>query len=108
MEVAYRNVVSCRLSWLVAHFHIFRLFMKENFDAILLWPLDKMVQNWIVYRFTTHNFRVRLSFSQIIKIFHRDSLKPQFTDGFSDNDLYAQNEVLQGQQFVALIFQFSK
>ena len=54
------------------------------------------------------NFPYVLLSSQIIKISHRDSLKPQFTDGFSDNDLYAQNEVLQGQQFVALIFQFSK
>ena len=33
---------------LVAHFHIFRLFMKGNFDGYVLWPLDKMVQNWIV------------------------------------------------------------
>ena len=54
------------------------------------------------------NFPYVLLSSQIIKISHCDSLKPQFTDGFSDNDLYAQNEVLQGQQFVALIFQFSK
>ena len=37
-----------RLSRLVAHFHISRLFMKGNFDAYVLWPLDKMVQNLIV------------------------------------------------------------
>jgi hypothetical protein len=40
----YRKVASSRLSWLVAHFHIFRLFMKKNIDAYVLWPSDKMVQ----------------------------------------------------------------
>ena len=32
----YRNVASSRLSRLVAHPSIFRLFMKENFDAYVL------------------------------------------------------------------------
>ena len=30
------NTASSRLSRLVAHFHIFRLFMKGNFDAYVL------------------------------------------------------------------------
>ena len=29
----YHKVASSRLSWLVAHFYIFRLFMKGKFDA---------------------------------------------------------------------------
>ena len=32
----YHKVASSRLSRLVAHFHIFRLFMKGNFDAYVL------------------------------------------------------------------------
>ena len=44
----YRKVASSRLWWLVALPRIFRLFMKETFDSYVLWPLDKMVQNWIV------------------------------------------------------------
>ena len=35
----YRKVASSRLSWLVAHFRIFRLFMKWEFDGYVLWPL---------------------------------------------------------------------
>ena len=58
MDYKYRKVASSRLSRLVAHFHIFRLFMKENFDAYVLWPLDKMVQNWIVDRSTARDFTV--------------------------------------------------
>ena len=54
----YRKVPSSRMSWLVAHFHIFRLFMKEKFDAYVLWPLDQKVQNWIVERSTARNFTV--------------------------------------------------
>ena len=57
-KFAYCKVASSRLSRLVAHFHIFRLFMKGNFDAYVLWPLDKMVQNWIVYRSTARDFTV--------------------------------------------------
>ena len=44
----YRKVASSRLSWLVAHLRLFRLFMKRKFDAYLLWPLVKWDQNWIV------------------------------------------------------------
>ena len=54
----YRKVLSSRLPWLVAHQRIFRLFMKGNFDAYVLRPLDKMVQNWIVDRSTACNFTV--------------------------------------------------
>ena len=32
-EFEYRKVASSRLSRLVTHFHIFRLFMKGNLDA---------------------------------------------------------------------------
>ena len=59
----YRKVASSRLSQFVAHFHIFRLLMKGNFDAYVLWPLDKMVQNWIVDRSTARNFSVKPDFS---------------------------------------------
>ena len=45
----YCKVASSRLSWLVAHFGIFRLLMKEKFDAYELWYLAKIVQSWIVY-----------------------------------------------------------
>ena len=34
--IQYRKVASSRLSWLVAHFHISRLFMKGKFDAFVL------------------------------------------------------------------------
>ena len=46
----YCKVASSRLSWLVAHSRIFRLFMKGKFDAYVLWPLAKSVQYWIVDR----------------------------------------------------------
>ena len=48
----YRKVTSSRLSPLVAHSRIFRLFIKWKFDACVLWPLAKKVQNWIVDRST--------------------------------------------------------
>ena len=32
--VAYRKVASSSLSWLVAHFQIFRRLMKGKFDAL--------------------------------------------------------------------------
>ena len=34
--------------------------MKGNFDAYVLWTLDKMVQNWIVDQSTARNFTVIL------------------------------------------------
>ena len=54
----YRKVTNSRLSRLVAHFWIFRLFMKGKFDAYVLWPLAKTVQNWIVDRSTAPDFTV--------------------------------------------------
>ena len=54
----YRKVTSSSLSRLVAHFWIFRLFMKGNFDAYVLWPLAKRVKNWIVDRSTACDFTV--------------------------------------------------
>ena len=54
----YRKVPSSRLSWLVAHPRIFRLFMKGNFKAYVLWPMDKMVQNWIVDQSTARDFTI--------------------------------------------------
>ena len=36
----YRKVTSPRLSWLVEHSRIFRLFMKGKFDAYDLWPKE--------------------------------------------------------------------
>ena len=32
--------------------------MKGNFDVYVLWPLDKMVQNWIVDWSTARDFTV--------------------------------------------------
>jgi hypothetical protein len=32
--------------------------MKEKFDAYLLWPLTKKIQNWIVDRSTARDFTV--------------------------------------------------
>ena len=54
----YRKVASRSTSWLVALPRIFRLFMKGKYDAYVLWPLDKKVQNWIVDRSTACNFTV--------------------------------------------------
>ena len=36
LNTNYRKVASSRLSRLVAHFHVFRLFMKGKFDAYVL------------------------------------------------------------------------
>ena len=57
----YRKVASSRLSWLVANFHISRLFMKGKFNTYVLWPLAQRVQNWIVDRFTARDFMVTYS-----------------------------------------------
>ena len=48
----YPEVASSRLYWSVVNPRIFRMLMKGNFDAYVLWPLDKMVQNWRVDRST--------------------------------------------------------
>ena len=39
------TVASSELSWLVAHFRIFRLFMKGKFDDYVLWPFAQRTQN---------------------------------------------------------------
>ena len=57
-QTNYRKVTSCRLSRLVAHLSIFKLFMKEKFDGYLLCPLAKIIHNWIVDRSTACNFMV--------------------------------------------------
>ena len=54
----YCKVASSRLSQLVAHPIIFRMFMKEKFDAYVLWALAQRVQNLIVDRSTARNFMV--------------------------------------------------
>ena len=53
-----RKVASSRLSRWVAHLRIFRLFLMGKFDAYVLWPFAKRVQNWIVDRSTAHDFTV--------------------------------------------------
>ena len=57
-DSTYRKVASTRLSWLVAHFHTIRLFMKGKFDGHVLWPFVQRVQNWIVDRSTARYFMV--------------------------------------------------
>ena len=54
----YYIVSSSRLSWLVAHSRIFKLFMKGKFYAYVLWPLAKWVQNWIVDQSIARDFTV--------------------------------------------------
>ena len=66
--LAYRKVASSRLSWLVAHSRIFRLFIKGKFDPYVLWPLAKRVQNWIVDRFTARDFTVWVKNFQNLKV----------------------------------------
>ena len=46
------------LSRSVAHLRIFRLFMREKFDAYVWWPLAKRIQNWIVDWSTPREFMV--------------------------------------------------
>ena len=58
----YSKVGSSSLSWLVAHFWVFRLFMKGKFDAYVLWPLAKSVQNWMVSQSTAPDFTVFIFF----------------------------------------------
>ena len=54
----YGKVASSRLSLLVAHLKIFGLFIQGKFDAYVLWPLAKQVQNWIVDQSTAPDFTV--------------------------------------------------
>ena len=53
-----RKVASSRLSRLVAHFQIFKRYMKGKIDAYVLLPLAKKFQNWIVDRSTALDFTV--------------------------------------------------
>ena len=53
--VKYRKVVSSILSWLVPHFHIFRLFMKGKSDAYVLCPKDSKLNSSLL---TTRDFTV--------------------------------------------------
>ena len=46
----YHKVTISIMSRLVPLSRIFQLFRKGKFDANILWPLDKRVQNWIVDR----------------------------------------------------------
>ena len=57
----YRKVANSRLSWLVAHPRIFRLFMKGKINAYVLWPIAKRVQNWIVDQSTARHFTVTIN-----------------------------------------------
>ena len=54
----YRKVASSSMSWLVAHFQIFRRLKKGKFDAYVLWPLAKKFQNLIVDWSTARDFTV--------------------------------------------------
>ena len=58
-----RKVASSRLTQLVAHQSIFRVFIKGKFDAYVLWPLAKSLQNWIVDRSTAMGASNFLHFS---------------------------------------------
>ena len=66
----YRKVASSSLSWLVAHFQIFRRLMKGKFDTYILWPLAKKFQNWIVDWSTARNFTVsKNSYNRIYDLY---------------------------------------
>ena len=58
LNLPYRKVACSRLSQLVAHSSILRLFKKGKFDAYVLWPLSQRVQNWIVDRSTARDSTV--------------------------------------------------
>ena len=53
-----RKVASRRLSWLVADLMLFRLFMKGKIGAYVLWPLAKIVHNWISDRSSARDFTI--------------------------------------------------
>ena len=67
----YRKVASSRLSRLVAHLRIFRLFMKGKIDDYVLWLLAKRVQNWIVDRSSARDFTVCKNICEIMNQFWR-------------------------------------
>ena len=74
----YRKVSSSRLSWLVAHLRIFRLFMKGKFDVYVLWPLAKRVQNWIVDRFTARDFTLLMIHFFYVKFMNQVPHLPKY------------------------------
>ena len=54
----YRIVVSASPFWFEAHGGLFRLLMKEKFDAYVLWPFDQKLFFELVKRVNIHNFTV--------------------------------------------------
>ena len=48
--------------------------MKGKFDAYVLWPLAKMLQNWIVDWSTAHDFTVGTSSHVFDKPLHHDGI----------------------------------
>ena len=54
----YRIVASSNTSHLEAHPDIYRLLMKEIFDAYELWTYDKKLISWLVSHVRTFNFTV--------------------------------------------------
>ena len=55
-ENQYSKVASSRLSQLVAHSRIFRLFMKGKIDACVLWPLAKWNQKGLLGGLQSHTY----------------------------------------------------
>ena len=66
--LSYRKVVSNRLSWLVAHLRIFRLFCVYEGEILCLCTVsfDQRVQNWIVDWSTARNFMVVVPWNSTI------------------------------------------
>ena len=60
----YSRVASSRLSHLVAHSRIFRLFMKGKFDAYVLWPSAKNFQSRL--KFFCKNMSSNLWLSNLV------------------------------------------
>ena len=65
----YCKVLSRNTSWLVAHPRTFRLFMKGKFDAYVLRPLAKTLQNWIIGRITAHDFTVCTKYNNFLWVY---------------------------------------
>ena len=58
-SIFYRKVASSRLSWLVAHSGIFRLFSKGKFDAHALSPLVKEFKlEWQTSNYTLSRIQI--------------------------------------------------
>ena len=80
-KLTYCKVANSSLSRLVAHFQIFRRLIKEKFDAYVLWPLAKKLQNWIVDQSTASDFTVvtfRLSWLVALPRIFRRLMKGKF------------------------------